>query len=290
VLHEAAEPPQPPVGSGPGDRERRRPARGKRKEGRELRRRQHGPRRPHLQRDGAGEREARLLRRRREADGSDARLRDAHRELHRLRRAHDGGKRVHDRQRGCRPVEREAAARRDEDDFRPAQRQRRVPRRPVHPRRDPAELVLQRAGENARRRRDVCAEDVDSEALEATQRGEARALALRVVDGCAPVGLDTELRRRDGEPLAAADEDDRPRRQRRRLPLEQLARLRGAEPADVDPRDAHAVGDPRRRAGEDEPEDHSCCGDDGDEEGDPAAHPGDRTRPCLNRHEAVTDT
>ena len=68
---------------------------------------------------------------------------------------------------------------------------------------------MERAGQDGRRWGDVGAEDVHAETLYPPQRGEAGALALRVVDGGAPVGLHAELGRTNAEPLVPRDEDDR---------------------------------------------------------------------------------
>jgi hypothetical protein len=78
--------------------------------------------------------------------------------------------------------------------------------------RDALELVLERAVQSGRRRRDVGAEEVDVEPLEAAQRPEAVALALRGRDGGLPVGLHAEHARADREAPSARDEDDRLRR------------------------------------------------------------------------------
>ena len=94
----------------------------------------------------------------------------------------------------------------------------------------------------------------DVEALEAADRAEAVALALRRVDRRLPVGLDAELDRADREALPAGDEDDRLLRDARPTALEQRAGVLRLHPADVDAVDRDAVRERRRRAGEDEPE------------------------------------
>ena len=58
----------------------------------------------------------------------------------------------------------------------------------------------------------------------------------------------------DREPLAAGDEDDRLSLRPRPIAAGAAPRARRLEPADVDAVDAHALGERRRRAGEDEPE------------------------------------
>ena len=112
----------------------------------------------------------------------------------------------------------------------PAERRRRargddrgVDRQAIYLFRDPVQLVLERAREHGRGRRDVCAEEVDVEALEAPKRPEAVPLPLRGVDRRLPVGLHAELVRPHREPVTGGDEDDRPAGERAGPPLEQRA-------------------------------------------------------------------
>jgi hypothetical protein len=108
-------------------------------------------------------------------------------------------------------------------------------------------------------RRDVGPEDLDVQAPEAANRPEAVALALRRGHRPLPIRLDPELDRPDRVALLPGDEDDGLVRERVMAALEQGARLRGFEPADVDAVDR----DLRLNcgSGEDEPQASAvaCC-------------------------------
>jgi len=141
-----------------------------------------------------------------------------------------------------------------DDDRRPAADDRRVARAAVDPLGDLPELVLERAVQDARGRRDVGAEERDVEALEPAPRAEPVALALRRVDRGLPVRLDPQLARTDREAPPGSREDHRPLGEARRAALEQPAGDLRIEAADVDAVDPDAVRDRRRRAGEHESE------------------------------------
>ncbi len=132
-----------------------------------------------LEPDRRRERDPRLARSRRERRGADARLLDAERQLDpapscaRARRA----PRRSARGRGA--VEDAARLRGADDDLKAVADERGVRAARDHVLRDQAELIVQRAVQDGRRRRHVGAEDLHVEALEAADRAEAVALALR---------------------------------------------------------------------------------------------------------------
>ena len=127
-----------------------------------------------------------------------------------------------------------------------------VHRNAVHVLRDQAELVLQGAVEDRCRRGHVGSEDLNVETLEASNRAETVALALGGGNCRLPVGLDAEFARADRVPLAAGEEHDRLVRDCVGTPLQEGAGILRVHPSDVDAVDRHAIGQSRRRAGEDE--------------------------------------
>ncbi len=124
--------------------------------------------------------------------------------------------------------------------------------------------------------------------LEAAQRAEAVALALRGVDRGVPVRLDAELGRRDREPLAGGGEDDRlPREARPTSSSSRACALVASRPPTSIPSMRTPLGDRRRRAGEDEAEHDHRADDDGSDQHEPAggrrpAAPGATRRNSLS--------
>ena len=117
-----------------------------------------------------------------------------------------------------------------------------------------AELVPERSLVHLRRRRELGAEDSDTDASKASQRPKSVPVAPRQLDGGMPVRVDAQLLR--GQPPApvACNEGHRNPLEAARPPLEEPLRRIGFHAADVDAVDLHAGGDPLRRAREDEPE------------------------------------
>ena len=140
------------------------------------------------------ERDARLARGARERGGPNMGLLRAKRQRHRARQR---GRARRARRRACARLRRlsstDAGLGRHDDEGRAVADERGVARLPVDALRDLIELVLQRAVQDGRRRRDVGAEEGDVEALEPAERAESAALPLRRVDCGLPVRLDAEL-------------------------------------------------------------------------------------------------
>ena len=122
------------------------------------------------------------------------RLRHSHRKRTGPRSAVERGEIANEHGRRGRAVEGQAGPRGDDDDPCPAG-ERGVARRPVDGVRDRSSSYWSAPVEDARRRRDVRAEDVHAEGR-AEARGGAKPEPCRcgVPDGCAPVGLDCEAR------------------------------------------------------------------------------------------------
>ena len=283
--HDAlAEAGEPGVRGGAADPQRRRSAGGEREQLREPLRLHEPPLLVQLEGDRSGEDDACLLCRRRERGRPHAGCLDAERQRDRACRPRQRRERRDDRVGGGGAVEDVSGPRGNDGDARSVQRQRGAAARPVDGLGHLVQLVGQRAVEDPRRRRHVRSEEVDVDAAEAAERPEAVALALRRVDGRLPVGLDAEGGGADPEPLARRDEDDRLVGERGRPALEQRPRVLRLQPADVDPVDADAFGDLRRRSGEDEAEHDAGADDHADQE----EHPPGQRRPRLTRGPATT--
>ena len=155
-----------------------------------------------------------------ERRGTDARLLRAQRQRHRAGRPVERRELADERARGRGAVEHVSGPGGTTTIRRPAD-DRRVARAAVDLLRDLPELVLERAVQDGRGRRDVGAEERDVEALEPAPRAEAVALALRRVDRRLPVRLDPERGRADREALPGGREDDRPLGEARGAALEQ---------------------------------------------------------------------
>ena len=110
----------------------------------------------------------------------------------------------------------------------------------------PRQLVVQRAGPHAGRRRDVCAEDPDADPPEAPERPEAVAVLLGELHGRSPVSLNAEVRGAQAPRAPAGHEGDGDIGHGAGAGLELVDRLAGREPADVDSGDADAGRDPVR--------------------------------------------
>ncbi len=290
LLDARAEAPEPGVRRRPADPQRRASAGGELEERREVRGREQPAGRAELEVNGSRQHDARLSRRTAKRERAHAWFGHAHRKLDWARRAAERRKLVDEDCLRCSTVEHQAGARGHDDDALRAEREGRVPRRVVDGVRDPPDLVLERTGEGTRRRRHVGAEDVDADPLEPPERREPAPLPPGGVDGSLPVGRDAELGRPDREALAPGREDDGPRGQRGRLPLEQRSCLRHRHAADVDAVDPDTARDRRRRAGEDQAEDDADGDEREHEKNERAAHGFDGIRRCTNRHEPGADT
>ena len=270
-LRSAAEPHEPGVRRRAADPQRGRPAGREGEQLREPLRLDEPPLLAELERDGPGEDDARLPRGRREGGSADPRRLDAQRQLDLAHRPGQRRERRHDRVGGGGAVEDASGPGGNDDDARLAEGERGAAAPPVDGLGDLVQLVGERSVEDPRRRRHVGAEEVDVDAPEAAKGPEAAALALSGVDGGLPVRLDAEGGRADPEPLACGDEDDRLAGESGGPALEQRPRVRRLEPADVDPVDADAFGDLRRRSREDEPQHDAGADDHGEEQEHPAA-------------------
>ena len=118
--------------------------------------------------------------------------------------------------------------------------------RMVYPARDAVQRVLERGVRDGEPRLDVGAEEARMKTAEAAQRAESVPRVGGRGDGAAPVRLDPELRRGEGERGSARDE-------RHRLVCDAcicLLELRGGRvlrhSSDVDARDMRALGELRR--------------------------------------------
>src|SRR5207237_1028429 len=134
--------------------ESRRAAGREREQRREARRREQEACRPEEQPDGRGQRQARLVRRASERDGANLRPCDAHRQRDRCRRAVERGELPHECRRCGGLVERPPRTRGKDRDARAAQREQGIARRLVDRVRHAIELVVERAGQDGRRRGD----------------------------------------------------------------------------------------------------------------------------------------
>ncbi len=126
--------------------------------------------------------------------------------------------------------------------------------RPVDVLRDEADLIVQGRAPDVHRRRDLDAEEADSEPLEPSKRGEPGSPGLRRANGRFPVHTDTQPVRADLPAAASRCEDNGNVLESPRPALEPRQRLRGAQPAYIDPGDLDAGGKPVGRARVDEPD------------------------------------
>jgi hypothetical protein len=231
--------------------------------------------------DRCGERKPRLARSGCERGRADERSPETKRQLDTRRAPFERTELLHHRARCCGPVEDAPRLRGLNDDPQAVAHDRSVHRHAVHVFGDQAELVLQRAVEDRRRRRHVSAEDLHVEALEPSNRAETVPLALCGGDRRLPVRLDAELARADRVALAAGEEHDRLVRNGVGTPLQQRARILRVHPPDVDAVDRHAVRKGCRRTGEDEAQ-HDGRGDDREQQKKEApAHATNVARPAA---------
>ena len=205
---------------------------------------------------GGRERRARLRRGRLELVGADARLGRSKRERDR-RAAVEARERPHDDDRGGLAVEPAAGPALDDTNGETLAHELGVDARDVDRAGDLVELVGDRSVVGLDRRRDVDPEEARAQALEATHGPEAPTLGRGGLDRSAPVGLDPELRRREGELLAAGGERERLALDRRRTRGEPAHRLAFREAADVDAghRRSRRQRHPRPREGK--PDEHA---------------------------------
>ena len=213
--------------------------------------------------DGRRERDARLARGAGERGGADARRVDAQRQRRPGRRC---GRATRARRRASSPRRRgRGRARRARARRRRSGRARTIAASAARGRRPSRSGRARTASaplRTRRRRRHVGAEDVDVEALEAAERAEAVALALRRVDAAFQSGSTPSSVGADREALAGGDEDDRLSGRARPTCRSSSARASVASrPPTSIPSIRTPLGDRRRRAGEDEPE-HDADADD----------------------------
>ena len=281
LLDALAEPAKPVVGRGAAHRERRRAAVRQVEERRKLPRRDQPARLAEPELDRSRERHLCLPRCRRERRGAHARGLNAERQLDSRRAPFERAELLHHRPRSGFTVEDAARPRRLDGDLRAVAHELGVPRCAVHVLRNQRDLIVERAVQHGRRRRHVGPEHLHVEPLEAPNRAEAVALALRRVDRGLPVGLDTELGGADRVVLAAGQEDDRLVRHRVRAPLQEGAGVLRAHAADVDAVDAHARGERRGRPCEDKAENDYRRRDRDQQHNEAAAHAPNVARPLA---------
>src|SRR5207247_10472180 len=130
---------------------------------------------------------------------------------------------------------------------------------------DPSELEVQGTLPDARRRRDVGAEDAHADPPEATEGPKTVAVPPGELYRGRPVGLDADAHRPYAPTPARCREHDRDIRDRTRFRLELRGRLAAREAADVDAVDPDALGDLVGRAREREPEQNAQNRDDAGE-------------------------
>ncbi len=133
---------------------------------------------------------------------------------------------------------------------------------------DLVELVLESGVVVLGRRGDVCTEEAEVEPAEAAEGRESLATSANRVDRGAPVHADPEVPGLETPGMGADSKGDRHRRERVRLLREDPASVTRRLPPDVDACDRDALGEPIRRAGEDEPDherrhgrEHGDCAD-----------------------------
>jgi hypothetical protein len=208
------------------------------------------------QEDGPRDRKASPASRTREHGSSYVRPLRADRERHRPRTPLERGERPDDDLGGCIPIEATSRTLRDELDAEPPPDESSVPRRALDSHGDPLEGVLEGGVGHGERRKDLRAEESRMEAPEAPKRPESVARTSGCRHRRAPVGLDTELLRRVRKRRPGGDE----RRGLVRHVAVLLRELRDGiglgQPADVDTRNAGALGELGGRAGESEADEH----------------------------------
>ena len=153
-----------------------------------------------------------------------------------------------------RSVELPAGGSTDHDGLEAAEAELRIAVGPVDRPSKAVELESQRGFVDPRRRRELRTEDSDADAPKAAQRTEPVPVALRQLDRGVPVRADAQLLRGQPPAALAGDEDHRDPFEAARPSLEKVLRRARLHAAHIDAADTHTVGDPFRRAGENEAE------------------------------------